>query len=468
MKSLGFILSHLTSQPRRRRNLEAARAPRKLPAGTSGHIVLAALGPIEDALIRRATRARRPYVILVANVEEAFSLNDRGYKVMVGELDDPETYRAARVVDAALVASTLPDTSNANLAFTVREIDGEVPVVVTASSEPAASVLQLAGASAVIELGQMLGEAMARRVLGDSDSHVVGAIDDLVIAEASVAGTPLAGRTLGELAVREGCGVNVVGVLERGVFRPWAPDLATTPRSVLVMAGNAELFARYDARYGSRRLVEAPVVIIGAGHVGTAAAEVLGAAGIEHTIIERRGPAAPGSADGRWVVGDAAALDVLERAGLREAAALLVTTHDHDVNTYLTLYIRRLCPEVQIISRANHDRNVSTLHRAGADAVLSYASLGATAIWNEISDDDSLVLAEGIDVFRVPVPTWLAGRTLAETDLHNATGCNVIGLVRNGSGQVEPAPGPDEVVSEAASLVLVGDSESEDRFYSRA
>ncbi|HKE74672.1 MAG TPA: TrkA C-terminal domain-containing protein [Acidimicrobiales bacterium] len=52
-----------------------------------------------------------------------------------------------------------------------------------------------------------------------------------------MAGTPLVGRTLGELAVREGCGVNVVGVLERGDFRAWAPELTTTPRKVLVMAG---------------------------------------------------------------------------------------------------------------------------------------------------------------------------------------------------------------------------------------
>ena len=53
---------------------------------------------------------------------------------------------------------------------------------------------------------------------------------------------------------------------------------------------------------------------------------------------------------------------------------MLVTTHDDDINVYLTLYCRRLGPDLQIISRANLDRNVSTLHRAGADAVLSYAT----------------------------------------------------------------------------------------------
>src|SRR5262245_6426839 len=163
---------------------EAARAPRELPEGTAGHIVLATLGPIEEALIRRAKRARRPYVVLQPDLDTALSLHDQGYQVMVGELDDPDTYRAARVVDAALVASTLPDTTNANITFTVREIDGEVPVAVTASSAAAADVLRVAGADRVLQLGQMLGEAMARRVLGNADSHVVGSIDDLLVAEA--------------------------------------------------------------------------------------------------------------------------------------------------------------------------------------------------------------------------------------------------------------------------------------------
>src|SRR3546814_5328556 len=69
----------------------------------------------------------------------------------------------------------------------------------------------------------------------------------------------------------------------------------------------------------------------------------------------------------------------------------------------LTIYCRRLEPDIQIIARANLDRNVDTLHRAGADAVLSYASLGASAIWNALGPNDILVLAEGLVVFRLPV-----------------------------------------------------------------
>lgn len=442
---------------------EAARAPRTLPVGTSGHIVLTNLGVIEDSLIKRATRAKVPYVVIVPSLERALTLNDQGYHVLVGELDDPRTYQAARVEHAALVASTQPDTTNSNIAFTVREFDATVPIVVTASSEASVDVLTLAGADSVLQLGYLLGEAMARRVLGNAASHVVGSIDDLLVAEASVTRTTLVGRTLGELDVRERCGVNVVGLWERGAFNAALAELTVTDRSVLILAGDADQLACYDAVYGARSGPDAPVVIVGGGRVGRAAGRVLGAAGIDYRIIEKQ--SARVRDPDNYVLGDAGDIDVLEKAGLREASSVLVTTHEDDVNVYLTLYVRKLQHDVQIISRANVDRNVSTLHRAGADAVLSYASLGATAIWNELGPDDSLVVAEGLDVFRVPVPEWLAGRTLADAGVRNETGCNVLGLVRNGSDRVEPGPDPTTPLPRDASLVMIGDARAQERFY---
>ena len=446
---------------------EAARAPRRLPPGTSGHIVLTNLSEIEDTLIKRARRAHVPYVVIVPELTRALTLHDQGYKVMVGELDDPETYRSARVQDAALVASTRPDTTNSNIAFTVREFDASVPIVVTASSEASVDILTLAGADQVLRLGHMLGDAMARRVLGASHAHVVGSIGDLLVAEASAAMTPFAGHTLGELDVRERCGVNLVGVWQRGVFHLARPDLRIGTGSVVIMSGDAGQLACFDEVYGSdtRASGTPAAVIVGGGRVGRAAGQVLGAAGIDFRIIEQQ--AARVRNPDHYVVGDAADIEVLERAGLREASAVLVTTHEDDVNVYLTLYVRKLQPDVHVISRANLDRNVSTLHRAGADAVLSYASLGATEIWNQLGPDDNLVVAEGLDVFRVPVPDWLAGRSLADSRLRTETGCNVLGLVRAGSELVEPPPAPAEPLPRDAALVLIGDARAQERFFAR-
>src|SRR5690242_8960245 len=78
----------------------------------------------------------------------------------------------------------------------------------------------------------------------------------------------------------------------------------------------------------------------------------------------------------QYILGNAADGEILRQAGLMEAPAVVMTTHDDDVNIYLTLYCRHLRPEMQIISRATLERHGATLQRAGADFVMSYASMG--------------------------------------------------------------------------------------------
>ena len=78
-----------------------ARAPSQLPAKTRGHVILTANDAVGNALIERLMKYRYPYVLLVTNLDDALRLNEMGYKVLVGDLDNPETYRRARRVGAA-------------------------------------------------------------------------------------------------------------------------------------------------------------------------------------------------------------------------------------------------------------------------------------------------------------------------------------------------------------------------------
>lgn len=443
---------------------QQARAPRRLPEGTRGHVLLTGVGPVEDALIHRLDQAGIPYAALVADLDEALRLHDHGYKVMLGELDDPGTFREARVDQAALVLATQNDRANTNIAFTVRELSESVTVVATASSGASVDILRLAGCNQVLELGELLGTAIARRVLApDGRTRVIGEFGELLIAEA-ITPKALAGRTLLESGLRQRVGISVAGVWERGQFSIARPGTELSPTGILVIAGSREQLDRYDEAFGLDLTGDPePVVIIGGGRVGRAAGRWMKAAGTPYTIIEQladriRDPAT-------YVLGDAAELAVLERAGIRRARAVVITTHDDDVNVYLTIYCRRLRPDLQIIARARLDRNVSTLHRAGADAVLSYASTGANAVWNVLTADNTLQLAEGLDVFRVRVPAELAGRTLQDCRIRQATGCTVLAIIDD--GRFESNPSAEARLPEAGELILIGDSESEDRFLSR-
>jgi Trk K+ transport system NAD-binding subunit len=169
--------------------------------------------------------------------------------------------------------------------------------------------------------------------------------------------------------------------------------------------------------------------------------------------------------DEHATIGSAADLEVLERAGIRAASTAFVTTHDDDLNIYLTIYCRRLRPDIQIISRATLDRNVSIMHTAGADLVMSHASLVATTVLNLLTPGMVLMLTEGLNLFRTPLPPSLAGKTLAASGIRPETGCNVVGM--RTAGGMALNPGPESLLEAGSELVLIGDSDSEKRFLER-
>ena len=199
---------------------------------------------------------------------------------------------------------------------------------------------------------------------------------------------------------------------------------------------------------------------MGGGRLGLPVGRALAEQDVDHRIVEER---AERQRDPEvYVQGDAAELAVLERAGIMDSPAVVITTHDDDVNVYLTLYCRRLRPDVQIVARSNLDRNVGTLHRAGADFVLSYASTGAAAIWNTLRSETTLLLAEGLDVFRLSVPRPMRGRSIADCNIRIRTGCNVVAVARE--GQVETNPDPHRALDRDDVLVLIGDADAQQSF----
>ncbi len=446
-----------------------AQAPRSLPHDLRGHLLLTGRLAVEEALIRRAITAGMPYAIIVSDVEHAVELHEAGYRVMVGRHDDPETYRAARVDQAAMVFTARSDQANANIAFTIREVSERVLIVSTANSPDSVDVLELAGADHVIRLGEILGRTFARSILAPTARcSEISTFADLVIAEASAASTPLVGHTLAELDLRRRFGVSVVGIWDRGQLQPAGPDQRIGDRSILLLAGRREQLAAYDEAYAPGEAQEGestmePVVIIGGGRVGRATARTLVDAGLEVRIVERDADRIRNSA--RYVHGDAADRRVLETAGIDRAPAVVITTHDDDTNIFLTLYCRKLRPDVEILGRVAIDTNLSTMHRAGADFVMSYASTGAAEAWNAMFEDSTLLLAEGLVVFRVPMPSRLAGRRLIDTAIPDETGANVIAILRNGTCVTDLDL--DEPLPDDAHLVLIGDDRAEERFLAR-
>jgi len=443
---------------------EAARAPRKLSEKTTGHIILTHFDTVTSHLIDKLTQYKLGYVLLIADLTEALRLHDLGYEVMLGSLDDPETYRQARVEQAAFVVATGNDQTNTNIAFTVREISESVSVIAVANVQASVDILQLAGCSHVLELNKTMGHALARQVVNDvTRAHVIGQFDTLLIAEAGVRKTPLVGMTLQESRIRSQTGMNVLGIWERGTFQSVLSDADITDDSTLILAGTETNLNRYNDMFcRGEPQNTAPIIIIGGGRVGRAVAQALDTKGLNYIIVEKNPERTQPANVQRYIIGDAAELKVLKAAGIQKATAVIVTTHDDDMNIYLTIYCRRLRPDVQILSRAVLDRNIVTLHRAGADFVISYATTGANAMMNLIRRDNILMVAEGLDIFEVPLPSSLAGHSLADCNIRDETGCTVV-AVRTDQ-QIQPVLDPHEPLPSVGRLILIGTPDAEEKF----
>lgn len=440
------------------------RAPKELPAETKNHIILTSYDPVTVALIGKLKSHLYDYVLIVSDLRRALELYDAGIRVAVGDIDDPETYRKMRIDRALLVVGSHQDEINTNIAFTVRELNEHVPIITTADSPYSVDILEMAGSTRVLQLHDMLGRTLATWTIGgDCRSTIISRFDELVLAEFPALGTPLVGKKLSECRLREEFGVSVVGIWKRGQFSIPNAETVIDHNSVLVLAGSQDNLAAHDevfSFYHVCRLTENPVLIIGGGRVGQTIADRFREREMPYLIIEKNPRRAQEGEN--YILGDAADIRTLQEAWIEKAPAALLTTHDDATNIYLTKYLRSLRPDMQILSRASMERNVSTLHRAGADFVMSYASLGATAIFNFLRKEDTLMLAEGLNVFRLKAPQALVGKNLPQSKIREETGCSVVAIKANGVMSINPDP--QAAIQENAELVMIGSYEGEQKF----
>ncbi|TWI65800.1 Trk K+ transport system NAD-binding subunit [Desulfobotulus alkaliphilus] len=441
-----------------------SRAMQKLPDEIEDHVIIVGFEPVATSFIERLVKYGRAYVLLLSDVNQALALRDQGYKALAGDPDDPETYRRLKIDKACMVLALTDDMKNTNVAFTVRELSKTIPIVVNAENDASVDILRLAGATQVFQFRKMLGGFLARRILGPGlQSAVIGRFEKLVIVEAPAMRTHLVGKTILDCGIRQETGLNVVGLWERGVFNMPSPGSLIQSETVLVLVGSMEQVMAYEDFVGKQPASPDAVLILGGGRVGQAAAATLEARGIQYSIVEKNTKVAGRKKN--VVIGNAADLEVLEEAGIRKAPSVFITTHSDDVNIYLTLYCRKLRPDIQIISRATLDRNIGILHTAGADLVMSYAALASNTLFNLLSPGKVQMLTEGLNIFRVCSQKKLWGKSLIQSEIRKDTGCSVIAMVQGDLMDINPDP--MKIIERGTELILMGTAEAESLFMRR-
>lgn len=441
------------------------RAPREVPKDTRGHVILTEFDPIAGSLIERLRSEHIPYWVIEPDPTTAARLIGEGVSVVAGENDNSATYRKVNAIGARLLLANCEDTVNTNITITAREAAPGLTIAAIVEEEDSIDVLSLSGATHVLPLKHQLGEYLANRAdTGGNDAHVIGAYRGLQIAELPARDTTLAGLTVRDTRLRERTGVSVVGMWERGKLQPAFPNSIIQSDGVIVLAGTEAQIGALNALTPRKARTPHPVLVIGAGKVGVAAARALKRKGARVHALDRHEHAlGPMRDDGATVFhGDAAERRLLERAGIHDVSSVLLTTNDDAMNIYLAVYCRRLNPELRIVSRITHERNVEAIHRAGADFAISYTTLGVEAVMSLLRGYELVVIGEGVELFSITVPGSLSGKRLADSGIGSATGLSVVALDRGGA-LVTQLTG-DTPLEAGAVLLMLGSLEQRKKF----
>lgn len=163
--------------------------------------------------------------------------------------------------------------------------------------------------------------------------------------------------------------------------------------------------------------------------------------------------------------GDATEDEVLRKAGVERAKALITVVGSDADNLYITLSARLLNPKLMIVARAEEEEAEAKLRRVGADKVISpylagghravQAALRPTVLHLMEMATRSEFLDLQIEEIRVEPGSRLAGKRIEDSRLHEDYGTLIVGVMRpNGDLRYNPAAGT--VIEAGATLVVLG------------
>ena len=207
------------------------------------------------------------------------------------------------------------------------------------------------------------------------------------------------------------------------------------------------------------KMLKNHTLVCGYGQVGEAVCAALKGAGREMVVIDadpERLSAA--QAQGLQVLeGDATDEELLKRAGIERASALVSVINSDPANLYVVLSARGLVPELMIIARASDEQAGIKMRRAGASEVVNPYQLSGNRIARlMLAPHLSRFLSGGLesDHFTVresAVPPGYIGQSIEH--FGQQSGALIVAIWRGGQA-LRAHPG--EVLQAGDTLLLAG------------
>jgi voltage-gated potassium channel len=175
---------------------------------------------------------------------------------------------------------------------------------------------------------------------------------------------------------------------------------------------------------------------------------------------------------GVYVHGDATSDEVLRRAGVERAKALLAVVASDAQNLYITLSARLLNEKLAIVARAEEEGAEVKFRRAGANHVVSPYVTGGFRLAQAVIRPtvvDFIELATRSDYLEMQIEeitlkpgSSLVGQSLGERRVHQELGVTIVAVKRT-DGKLESNPSAGTVLEAGSTLIVLGHREQLDR-----
>jgi voltage-gated potassium channel len=239
-----------------------------------------------------------------------------------------------------------------------------------------------------------------------------------------------------------------------------------------VLSGEFRDYYRITRKLSAIEKLSGHVIICGYGRNGKQAAHILKKHDRRFVVVEQKKEiveAINHKYSDLVLEGDSTQDEILEKAGIMRASALITTLPIDADNLFIVLSARSLNPKLVIISRASDDNSDKKLKTAGANNVIMPDKIGGAHMASLVLKPDVIefidhitgqggpdINLEEITFYNLPEP--LRNKTIRDLEIRNKSGANIVGF-KKGTGEYVINPDPDTQLIPDGKLFVLGTPE---------
>ncbi|MHB1002757.1 MAG: potassium channel family protein [Thermoleophilia bacterium] len=225
------------------------RSMKKKISEYSGHYIICGFGRVGEQVAREFIRSGEEFIVIDSNPSSISRCREHGYLYVEGDAAEDEVLIKARLEHAAgLVACVDSDADNVFVTLSARVLSPDVTIVARANTDESSRKLMKAGADKVVSPYAIDGREMATLMLKPMVSSYLDVITgggdlELRVEQLTLAcGSPILGRSIEDLRIRQETGSTILAVRKPGGDFDTNPSPATVIEEddVVIVAGTIE------------------------------------------------------------------------------------------------------------------------------------------------------------------------------------------------------------------------------------